>query len=116
MGLGQFYNLYSPDHPQYGFMVMGLDGQGNNLPGWPQPTGGNVVVSPSLGDIAGDSAPEVVALSDDRKLYAWSLNGTPVPGFPMTPRDQNGNASSRLTPKWDSFWAILMATAKWKSS
>lgn len=94
MGLGQFYNLYSPDHPQYGFMVLGLDGQGNNLPGWPQPTGGNVVVSPSLGDIAGDSAPEVIVIADDRKLYAWNLNGTLVPGFPMTPRDQNGNASS----------------------
>jgi len=94
MGMGHFYNLRSPDHPQYGFKVLGLDSQGNNLPGWPQATGGNVVMSPSLGDIAGDDQPEVVVIADDRKLYAWHLNGTAVPGFPMTPKDQAGNPSS----------------------
>lgn len=105
MGVGHFYNLYSPDHPQYGFKVMGMDNNGNNLPGWPQPTGGNVVMSPSLGDIAGDSAPEVVAMATDRKLYAWNLNGTAVPGFPMTPKDQNGIASS----PFDTHMGIVLA-------
>jgi hypothetical protein len=38
-----------------------------------------------VGDIAGDSSPEVVAITLSGVLYAWFSDGTPVPGFPMTP-------------------------------
>lgn len=94
IGTSDFYYNYSPDHPTYGFMLMGLDGNGNNLPGWPQSLGGGVTMSPAIGDITGDSQPEIVVIATDKKLYAWHQNGSPVSGFPMTPLDLWGSSST----------------------
>jgi hypothetical protein len=96
IGTGDFYYVFSPDHPTYGFRLFGMDSQGNALPGWQggKAVGGAVVKSPSVGDIAGDGRPEIVVLATDRKLYAWHNNGTPVSGFPMTPLDFQGNSSA----------------------
>jgi hypothetical protein len=96
IGNGNFYYLFSPDHPTYGFRLFGMDANGNSLPGWQggKTVGGAVVKSPSVGDIAGDGRSEIVVLAADRKVYAWNTNGTPVSGFPMTPLDFQGNSSS----------------------
>lgn len=92
VGTGDFYYVNSPDHPTHGFRVFGFDGQGNDLPGWEggKSVGGTVMVSPSIGDIAGDERPEIVVIAMDKKLYAWHQDGSLVEGFPMTPRDYNG--------------------------
>ncbi|GMQ78453.1 MAG: pyrrolo-quinoline quinone [Anaerolineae bacterium] len=101
-GTGTFYYNNSPDHPTNGFKVYGKDGVGNDLPGWTTATQGGTVsgkvvggatpASPAIGDIAGDTQPEIVMLSMDKKLYAWHLDGSLVNGFPMSPLDQFGKA------------------------
>ncbi|MCI0396163.1 MAG: FG-GAP-like repeat-containing protein [Chloroflexi bacterium] len=93
VGTGGFYYNNSPDRPTFGFRVFGFDGSGADLPGWSggKVVGGVVPASPSIGDIAGDSQPEIVVAAMDKRLYAWHANGQPVAGFPMTPRDQFGN-------------------------
>jgi len=103
VGTGDFYRNHSPDHPEYGFQLLAWDRFGNDLPGWgpdePEGWGGNVngpvTASPSIGDIAGDEKPEVVvAVKEERKLYAWHHDGRPVAGFPMTPVDLFGQTIS----------------------
>ncbi len=87
IGTGTFYNTNA------GHRFYALDSNGNDLPGWAggKAVGDNVPGSPAIGDITGDGQPEIVVAAMDRKLYAWRLNGSTVPGFPMTPRDQTGN-------------------------
>lgn len=93
IGTGSWYFNNSPDHPTDGFRIFGWDHEGNDLPGWEggQVLSGSTPAVPAVGDIDGDGDPEVVALSMDKKLYAWHHTGTPVSGFPMTPVDQSGN-------------------------
>jgi hypothetical protein len=87
IGTGTFYNTNA------GHRFYALDADGNDLPGWSggKAVGGNVPGSPAIGDITGDGQVEIVVGAMDRKLYAWRLDGSAVPGFPMTPRDQTGN-------------------------
>lgn len=91
VGTGTYYYRDSPDHPTLGFRVYGLDGQGNDLPGWEggKAVGSGVPASPSIGDITGDGKPNIVVASGylEKKLYAWHSNGQPVAGFPMLPVD-----------------------------
>ncbi|MCA9935602.1 MAG: VCBS repeat-containing protein [Anaerolineales bacterium] len=89
IGTGTYYYNSSPEHPTYGFRLFGLNAQGGDLPNWGggKPTNGPMPASPAIGDIAGDSGMEIVALSMDHKLYAWHADGTIVSGFPMTPLD-----------------------------
>ena len=72
-----------------------MDGNGNDLPGWEggKATGGSAVGSPAIGDIAGDSRPEIVVPVNDKMLYAWHADGTPVAGFPMKPTDHQGKST-----------------------
>lgn len=92
VGAGEYYYLFSPDHPRKGFRLFGLDSNGSDLPGWEggKRVGGIVVASPAIGDIDGDNVPDVVVTAGDHKLYAFHLNGKPVSGFPMTPRTFTG--------------------------
>lgn len=66
-----------------------LDQSGKNLPGWPQSidptrTDAPTFVSPTVGDITGDGSPEILAFGNNGQLYAWSANGVPVPGWPLS--------------------------------
>ena len=90
VGTGTFYNQNSPSHPTNGFVLNGWDRHGNSLPGWPKQLSGLSPASPVIGDIAGDSAPEIIVPTFDSRLYAFFANGQPVPGFPMTPRREQG--------------------------
>jgi hypothetical protein len=55
--------------------------------------GGPTPASPVIGDITGDGAPEIIMGSmNEKKLYAYKVNGSLVSGFPMIPRAQNGQA------------------------
>jgi hypothetical protein len=92
VGAGEYYFMNSPDKPQYGFRIYGLDSNGRDLPGWEggRKVGGVVISSPAIGDIDGDNASEIVFMAGDDRLYAYDLNGQRVPGFPMTPRIYTG--------------------------
>lgn len=39
--------------------------------------------SPVLADLDGDGRKEIIAAGEDRHLYAWHADGTPVAGFPV---------------------------------
>ena len=41
------------------------------------------IASPVLADLNGDGRQEVVAAGMDRHVYAWNLDGSSVPGFPL---------------------------------
>jgi hypothetical protein len=47
------------------------------------------IASPVLADLDGDGKLEVIAAGMDRHLYAWHLNGSAVPGFPVLVVDQS---------------------------
>ena len=98
IGFSDYYYNLSPDHPTYGFRLLGLDHQANDLPGWEggKHMGGVAMMSPAIGDIAGDDGLEIVTIAGDRKLYAWHFDGTPVAGFPMTPLDMWGGSPVRF--------------------
>ena len=101
VGTGDFYYTNSPDHPTHGYRLFAFDSQGKDLPGWNggKQVGGTVSVSPSIGNIAGNSEPEIVVIASDRKLYAWHANGSLVSGFPMSPKDLWGiNSGNYNTP------------------
>lgn len=101
VGTGDFYYTHSPSRPTHGFRLYGYDSEGNDLPGWGggKQVGGTVTVSPSIGNITGDSQPEIVVIASDKKVYAWHANGSSVSGFPMTPRDLFGrNSGNYNTP------------------
>ena len=57
---------------------------GTNVAGWPVSAADTVWSSPSLGDLDGDGLPEVVAGSDDKKVYAWRGDGKEL--WSVTPR------------------------------
>ena len=65
--------------------IAAVDVQGRPLDGWPvSATRSNRsrLVSPALGDLDGDSVPEVVWPGDDGNVWAWSVDGSRLPGFP----------------------------------
>jgi hypothetical protein len=86
VGTGNFY-------PGRGNAVYAWDSWGNPLPGWPVATGGQVMSSPSVGDIDGDGKPEVVVGANDSKVYAFHGNGSPVAGWPVVVQDNFGQTA-----------------------
>jgi peptidase C25-like protein/VCBS repeat protein/flagellar hook capping protein FlgD/fibronectin type III domain protein/FG-GAP repeat protein len=74
------------------------DPSGAILPGWSSVSiGATTEASPAVADIDGDGAPEVLIGADDRRLYAFHFDGTPVNGFPI-----ETGAEVRSTPAvWD---------------
>ena len=66
-----------------------MDHLGQELSGWPQSSKADLqgrygfVVSPSVGDIDGDGALEIVCGTLAGHLYAWELDGSVISGFPQ---------------------------------
>jgi len=79
--------------PSLCVIICGADGKltafgptGNTLPGWGSvQLGANAATeaSPAVADIDGDGALEVLIGAEDRRLYAFRFDGTPVSGFPI---------------------------------
>lgn len=107
IGTGSYYYRVSPDKPSLGFRLYGMDNRGNDLPGWEggKAVGGVVTASPSLGDITGDGQPNVVVAARDKRLYAWHIDGQPVSGFPMSPR----NHFNQVMDKYDIGTNFILA-------
>jgi VCBS repeat protein/fibronectin type III domain protein len=79
--------------------VMAWDPQGNALPGFANVTLGSAATegSPAVADLDGDGSLEILIGAEDRRLYAFHADGTPVSGFPI-----EMGAEARGTPAvWD---------------
>ncbi len=48
------------------------------------------IASPTLGDLVGDGALEIVVPALDEHVYAWSGDGSTLPGFPSRLREEDG--------------------------
>jgi hypothetical protein len=57
-------------------VVHALDSAGNRIPGWPVAVGGETTSSPAVGDLDGDSKPDVAIVAEDGKLYGIRANGS----------------------------------------
>jgi hypothetical protein len=88
-------------------VICGADGKltafgptGNTLPGWASVQLGvnaGTEASPAVADLDGDGTLEVLIGAEDRRLYAYRFDGTPVSGFPI-----ETGAEVRGTPAvWD---------------
>jgi hypothetical protein len=66
--------------------------QGELYPNWPQPTQGiselSETSSPAVGDIDNDGQNEIVYSAEPGRLYAWEIDGSIVPGFPVNLGDR----------------------------
>jgi subtilisin family serine protease len=69
----------------YGQDVHLLDGEGLELPGWPQTLavgGTNFQNGAAAGDLTGDGVPEIVAATYHGDLHVWSADGVLLSGWP----------------------------------
>jgi hypothetical protein len=60
-----------------------LDGQLNDLPGWPKYSPKGFFSSPALADLDGDGVPEILVGSEAGRLFAWHADGRGVEGFAL---------------------------------
>ncbi|MGE5175265.1 MAG: C25 family cysteine peptidase [Hyphomicrobiales bacterium] len=64
--------------------LVAYDPTGAILPGWSNVVlGGPTEASPAVADLDGDGSLEVLIGAEDRRLYAFHADGTPVSGFPI---------------------------------
>ena len=66
--------------------LVAYDPSGATLPGWSLVqlgAGAATEASPAVGDLDGDGSLEVLIGAEDRRLYAFHYDGTPVAGFPI---------------------------------
>ncbi len=101
------WDAYGEPFIDNGYTVQGGEFDGNVIT-VPYPVAATVnagrVTLPAVGDINGDSLPEVVAIDTDGRLHAWNPRSTtpsgkmtPVPGFPVMAVD----SASRSVSLWD---------------
>lgn len=56
--------------------LVAYDACGRSPEGWPKILGGSMSQSPAVGDVDGDGLLEVVAVTDDGRIFAWNTEGT----------------------------------------
>ena len=56
----------------------------NNLTNWPQSTTGAVFASPLMIDLNNDGTQELLAASEDGKVYVWKPDGTSLSNWPQS--------------------------------
>lgn len=97
VGTGSYYHRHSPDKPMNGARLFGWSGNGGLLSGWDGGRSTYTVLpaSPVIGDIAGDTTPEVIIPGLGGRLYAWHMDGKTVGGFPMDPRNYMGDLATQ---------------------
>jgi hypothetical protein len=63
--------------------------QGANYPGWPKSVGYSYTdnLSLTVADVNGDSSLDIVLGNESKYIYAWGINGSLIPGFPVQAKD-----------------------------
>ena len=69
-----------------GYLLHAFDATGNEAPGFPKQTGGWMIASPTVGDLDGDGSNEVVQVTREGYLFAWTTPGR-----------------ANVEPEWGSF-------------
>ena len=64
--------------------IYGIDVNGNNLPGWPQLTDGNIVGSIAFSDFDNDGSPEIISTNGAGQLLSFNADGSQNQYFPIT--------------------------------
>jgi hypothetical protein len=121
----------SPINTPEGGALWVFRSNGTTFPGFPQfaPKGSDPVAvgiqsSPVVGDIDGDSCPEIVVGTGlpnpftavaGRKLYAWNTDGSPVAGFPVDLSSLGNVAGSPALANLDVDAALEIVVAVNKS-
>ena len=67
----------------YNSLLYGLDGDGSDLPGFPQFIQGWTYSTPAISDLDGDGEVEIALLCNSALLYAFNTDGSAVPGWPV---------------------------------
>lgn len=62
--------------------IYGWDNLGNSLSGWPVTAVGATSAEPTIGDINGDGATDLVLSTRAGRVYAWGSNGSLLSDFP----------------------------------
>jgi hypothetical protein len=70
-----------------------LEGNGTNLPGFPQAITGWTYSTPAIGDLDGDGAVEIALLCNSGILYAFETDGSPMAGWPVAMGQYNCEAA-----------------------
>jgi hypothetical protein len=72
-----------PEIVVHGAKLYVLKGDGSNLAGWPQQTGGYGpgYSAPVIGDVDGDGDPDVLAMTHPYNVSIWDRHGVPLAGF-----------------------------------
>jgi len=62
---------------------------GANYPGWPKVVGSSYTDNSSLtvADVNGDGGLDIILGNEAKYIYAWDINGTLIPGFPVQAKD-----------------------------
>ncbi|HEY3247535.1 MAG TPA: VCBS repeat-containing protein [bacterium] len=64
-------------------VLIGYDGSGIKLPGWPKQTANYVGSPASLEHVAGTDLDEIFVEEEDWKLHGYDALGVPLPGWPI---------------------------------
>ncbi len=79
-----------------GYRLYAFDRNGNNLPGWPVATSGNMPNSPAVADLDSDGKMEIVTgcgsepdyadpnICNSNHVYAWNHDAVPLSGYPAS--------------------------------
>jgi hypothetical protein len=85
-------------------ILWAFEANGTPVAGWEggksYPSTDGLMPSPALADISGDPRPEVFVATRDG-VAAWSPNGTPLPGWPVTLAPNLGTESSPIVADID---------------
>ncbi|MCX6671888.1 MAG: VCBS repeat-containing protein [Euryarchaeota archaeon] len=92
---------------------------GNILPGWPQPTIWCDFRSPIVGDVNGDGELDVLTTAGDGVVdpgaggvYAWSIDGIPIEGFPKV-TEVDAQAAATIADIDNDGTVELIASSNW---
>ncbi len=87
-----------------------IDHAGNMMEGWPQTLATTCYSQPVIGDVDGDDIPEIILGDDSDVLYAFHIDGTLLPHYPMAQGERVHAAATVADLDLDGNMEILVGT------